>query len=39
MYWEVGTTKQPNTKPIRPKVESVTHTQGEPEPPKKNWFE
>ena len=24
---------------VLPKVESVTHTQGEPEPPKKNWFE
>jgi len=22
-----------------PKVESVTHKLGEPEPPKKNWFE
>jgi hypothetical protein len=24
---------------VLPKVESVTHTQGEPEPPKKNWFD
>lgn len=24
---------------VLPKVESVTHTQGEPEPPKKNWLD
>ena len=24
---------------VLPKVESVTHTLGEPEPPKKNWFD
>jgi hypothetical protein len=24
---------------VLPKVESVTHTQGEPQPPQKNWFE
>ena len=24
---------------VLPKVESVTHTLGEPEPPKKNWYE